>query len=421
MRITFLNPIGEVGGAERILLAAIRGAREHFPGARLEVVLFADGPLRAEAERLGAVVTVVPLPASLAGLGDTGLRINGRSHARARLGFGWTAVGEAPAAVGFVRQLRAALRRSAPDLIHSNGLKTHALVALVRPRGVPVLWHLHDFLSHRPVIVHLLRRLTGGVAGGIAISDAVRRDAEVVLPGLAISVVRNAVNTDHFTPADRDGAELDQLAGLPTAGPGVVRVGLVATYANWKGQDVFLDALARLSATGPPVPVRGYIVGGPIYATAGSQFTRDKLERRAAANGLAGAGRVGFVPFQPDPADIYRMLDVAVHASTRPEPFGLTIAEAMGCGKPVVVAAAGGAAELFTPGHDGLGHAPGDEAGLAAAIARLAADPELRARLGASARRTAAEQFSQARYGREIAAVYAACRRDRIKSGSAEA
>ena len=66
MRITFLNPVGVVGGAERVLLAAIRGASEHLPEARLEVVLFADGPLEAEAHRLGAAVTVVPLPASLA-------------------------------------------------------------------------------------------------------------------------------------------------------------------------------------------------------------------------------------------------------------------------------------------------------------------------------------------------------------------
>src|SRR5271165_6547306 len=407
MRITFLNTIGEVGGGERVLLAAIRGAREHLPGARLDVVLFAGGPLEEEAERLGAAVTVVLLPVSLARLGDTRLRDNGRPGSLARLGFGWAALGEAPAAVGFVRRLRAALRRSAPDLIHSNGLKAHVFAAVARPRGVPVLWHLHDFLSHRPVMARLLRRLTLGVAGGIAISEAVRRDAEAVLPGLAISVVRNAVDTNHFAPGDRDGAELDRLAGLEPAGPGVVRVGLVATYANWKGQDVFLDALARLSATGPPV--RGYIVGGPIYATAGSQFTRDELERRAAANGLAG--RAGFVPFRPDPADVYRMLDVAVHASTRPEPFGLTIAEAMGCGKPVVVAAAGGAAELFTPGHDGLGHVAG-------AAARLAADPGLRAQLGANARRTAVERFSQERFGREIAALYAACLRDRIESGS---
>ena len=403
MRITFLNPIGAVGGGERVLLAAMRGAGEHVLGARLDLILFADGPLRTEAERLGAIVTVVPLPSRLAGLGDTRLRGTGTVSTLARLGR--AAVGGAPAAVGFVRQLRAVLRRSAPDLIHSNGLKAHAFTAMARPRGVPVVWHLHDFLSHRPVMARMLRRLTGGVAGGIAISNAVRRDTEAVLPGLAISTVHNAVDPDHFAPADRDGTVLDRLGGLPPAGPGTVRVGLVATYANWKGQDVFLDALARLPAIG--VPVRGFVIGGPIYATAGSQFTLDDLERRAAANGLAG--RVGFVPFQSDPADVYRMLDVVVHASIRPEPFGLTIVEAMGCGKPVVIAAAGGAAELFTPDHDSLGHMPGDVAGLTDAIARLVADPGLRTRLGTNARRTVLERFSQERFGREIAAVYAAC------------
>ncbi len=415
MRITYLNPVGVVGGAERVLLAAIRGAREHLPDARREVILFADGPLRAEVERLGAEMTLVPLPAGLAGLGDTRMRGDGRSGILDRLGFGRAALGEAPAAVGFVHRLGAALRRSAPDLIHSNGLKAHACAAVARPRGVPVLWHLHDFLSDRPVMARLLRRLRAGAAGGIAISEAVRRDAATVLPGWPISTVRNAVDTDHFAPAGRDGAGLDRLAGLAPAGPGTVRIGLVATYANWKGQEVFLDALARLLASGDGPTGRGYIIGGPIYATAGSQFTRDELERRATANGLAG--RVGFVPFQNDPADVYRMLDVVVHASTRPEPFGLTIAEAMGCGKPVVVAAAGGAAELFTPGHDGLGHAPGDDMDLAGAIARLVADPALRTRLGANARRTAVERFSRERFGREMAALYAACCRDPAGAG----
>jgi len=66
VRITFLNPVG----VERVLLAAIRAAGEHLPGALLDVVLFADGRLEAEAGRLGAAVTVLPLPASLNGRRD---------------------------------------------------------------------------------------------------------------------------------------------------------------------------------------------------------------------------------------------------------------------------------------------------------------------------------------------------------------
>ena len=207
MRITFLNPIGGVGGAERVLLAAIRGASEHLPEIKLELLLFGDGPLRAEAERLGAVVTVVPLPASLAGLGDSRLHTRRQTRVLAGLELGRAALAGAPAAVQFVKRLRTALREFAPDVIHSNGLKAHVFAAMARPRATPVLWHLHDMLSHRPVMGKLLRRLTGGVARGIAISEAVKRDAEAVLPGLAISLVRNGVDTNHFTPAERDGAD----------------------------------------------------------------------------------------------------------------------------------------------------------------------------------------------------------------------
>jgi glycosyltransferase involved in cell wall biosynthesis len=406
MRITFLNPVGVVGGAERVLLTAIRVARAHLADAQLEVILLAPGPLEDEARRLGATVTLVPLPAGLAQLGDSRLRGRGRSDTLAHLAFGWSALAKAPAAARFVQRLRAALRRSTPDLIHTNGLKAHALAALARPHAVPIIWHLHDLLSHRPVMAHLLRRLTGGVTGGIAISEAVKSDAQTLLPGLAISLVRNAVDTDHFMPADRDGAWLDRIAGFEPAPAGTVRVGLVATYARWKGQDVFLDALARLPAHG--AAVRGYVVGGPIYATAGSQFTHAALEQRAAANGLRG--RVGFIPFQADPADVYRMLDVVVHASTRPEPFGLTIVEAMACGKPVIVAAAGGASELFSSEFDGLGHPPGDATALAAAISRLAGDAALRRLLGTNARQSAVANFSLDRYGQELSAIYKARR-----------
>src|SRR5688500_16608102 len=156
MRITFLNPVGVVGGAERVLLATIRGARHRLPTAELRLVLFADGPLHAEAEAFGVTVDVVPLPARLLGAGDTQLRAGGKARALARLG--WSALVAAPGAVGFVRQLRRVLRQHAPDLIHSQGIKAHALGALARPAGVPMLWHLQDFYSHRPVMARALGR-----------------------------------------------------------------------------------------------------------------------------------------------------------------------------------------------------------------------------------------------------------------------
>ena len=149
--------------------------------------------------------------------------------------------------------------------------------------------------------------------------------------------------------------------------------------------------------------VRWFLIGGPIYRTA-AQFTEAELRAAAEARGLTG--QVGFIPFAADTAPLYRALDVVVHASTRPEPFGLTVAEAMACGRPVVVSAAGGAVELFTEGIDALGVAPGDSEGVANAVRRLVGDAELRARLGAAARRTAEARFDGTGYGRRLLAFY---------------
>jgi glycosyltransferase involved in cell wall biosynthesis len=270
---------------------------------------------------------------------------------------------------------------------------------------VPVVWHIHDFVGARPVVARALRWSSRRAAGAIAISEAVAQDARHTLPNVPVDVVYNAIDTDRFAPGPGEGATLDALAGLPLAAPGTVRVGLVATYARWKGHELFLEAAARFTARNAcPWPVRFYIVGGPVYRTHGSQFTEAELRACSARHGLAG--RVGFIGFQRDVAGVYRALDVVVHASTQPEPFGLTIVEAMACGRAVIVAQAGGAAELFRDGCDALGVPPGNAAALTEAIAALAADPERRSRLGERARRRAVAQFARARLGHEIAAVY---------------
>lgn len=394
MRVCFLSPVGVVGGAERVLLAWAAAAGDAVTD-HLSAVLLADGPLRDRLAELGVAVEVVPIPAALAALGDTALKAGRGGRSLARL------VVSAPAALQFLRRLRSTLHDLRPDLIHSNGLKTHILASITAPPRTPVVWHLHDFYSERPVAKWALKLARRGPVGGVAISEAVRRDVATLLPGFPITTVRNTVDTDRFSPGPTDPTELDALAGLPPASAGTVRVGLVATYANWKGHGVFLDALAKLPRD---LPVRGYVVGGPIYATAGSQVSRAELEQRAEALGLTG--RVGFVPFQPDPVRVYRSLDIVVHASTRPEPFGLTIAEAMSCSRAVIVASAGGAKELFTDGIDAIGHRPGDVEDLASAIRRLVDDTSFRASLERTARETAVRSFSSSGLNGQIRDLY---------------
>ena len=177
----------------------------------------------------------------------------------------------------------------------------------------------------------------------IAVSRSIATDARKALPhGPSVAVIHNAVDTDVFTPHG-PALDLAALSGLPPPPTGAMRVGLVATFAHWKGHDVFLQAAASVAGTH-----RFYVVGGPIYATGGSQWSLEELRARAAALGLAD--RVGFTGFVEDVPAAMRGLDVVVHASTEPEPFGLVILQAMACARPVIVTAVGGACELIAPG-----------------------------------------------------------------------
>ena len=98
--------------------------------------------------------------------------------------------------------------------------------------------------------------------------------------------------------------------------------------------------------------------------------------------------------------------DVVVHASTQPEPFGLTIVEAMACGRATVVAKAGGAGELFTDGEDAVGVPPNDVTALTDALYRLLTAPEERRRLGENAARTVVAAFSPDHLPKRVASVY---------------
>jgi glycosyltransferase involved in cell wall biosynthesis len=402
LRLLFLSPVGTLGGAERSLVDLLAALRESEPKFPISVIAGADGPLREEIEQLGAEFEVVSMPDALASLGESGLLWSGVGRIARTASLALQASRAAFQVPGLLRRMRRAVSRHKPDLIHSNGLKCHLLAGYVAPREVPVVWHIRDFLTSRPLLGRWLRRLGRPPSVAIANSEATAADVRSALPGVRVERIYNGIDTEYFLPGSSDSGLLDRLAGLGPAPPNAIRVGLVATYARWKGQDLFIDAAAAVK--GDLTPIRYYIVGGPTYSTAGSQFSVAELRERIAERGLSEC--VGLIPFQKDLPPVYRGLDVVVHASTRPEPFGRTIVEAMACGRAAIVSAAGGAVELFTDGVDALGVQPGNVEQLAAAVRRLVDDPKLCRRLGDAARATAVERFNANRSGAELDRVY---------------
>jgi hypothetical protein len=160
MRVAYLSVSSAIGGSEASLLELVRGMRRVAAGFEAVVVVPREGPLAARARELGASVRVLPMPEALAGFGEWSMR---RGSGIARRGA--ALLGAAGAAGPYQRELRTLLKEIAPDVIHSNGFKLHVLASRSAPAGVPLVWHIHEYVETRRLSLRLLRLHVSRVAG----------------------------------------------------------------------------------------------------------------------------------------------------------------------------------------------------------------------------------------------------------------
>jgi glycosyltransferase involved in cell wall biosynthesis len=353
--VVYVDHCAQLSGAQLALarlLDALSGSVE------AHVVLAEDGPLVTVLARAGHDTEVLPMADRTRSL--RGVQIGRAMGLRPVMSSGAYTISLARR----IRQLR-------PDIVHTNSLKA-ALYGAAAAR-----------LARRPVVVHVRDRI-----------------ATDFLPPTPCRIVRTAV---WFLPRAVLGNEttLPTLGRLRTPSFDVVdpvdprcfdipraggpsphlRVGMVGRLDRWKGQHIFLEAFARAFPRGG---ARAVLVGSPLLGEDGYE-----QELRALALRLGIAADVEFRGFRADvPSELAR-LDIAVHASILPEPFGQVVTEAMAAGLAVVAADAGGPSRIITSGVDGLLTPPGDAPALARELRRLADDPGLRSRLGTAARRRA--------------------------------
>ena len=400
MHIVFLNPGSQLGGAERSLLDVLASLRAAKPSWELTLISGEPGPLIDSARNLGARTHVLEMPARLSALGDAG--VGGPAGRQvSRLGLYFRMLRAAGGVLQYGRALAALLQQIAPTLLHTNGFKMHLLGAWVRPPGVPLVWHVHDYVETRPVMSRLLRWHRSRVSAIVANSHSVAEGIRALLgERIPVQTVWNAIDLRSFSPFGPQ-LDLDATCGLPQPAMPVVRVGLVGTLARWKGHELFLRALSMLPKE---FPLRAYIIGDALYRTSGSQWSVPELQTLADQLGLRG--RVGFTGFVSDPAQAMRNLDVVVHASTEREPFGLVIAEAMACGRAVIVSRKGGPEEFTQDQVNALAHNGTSAAQLAALLTTLTEDRGMRERLGTAAREFAELQFDRTRLAQTLIPIY---------------
>lgn len=177
-------------------------------------------------------------------------------------------------------------------------------------------------------------------------------------------------------------------------------VGISGRLQPWKGQDVVIRAAASLLHARPHT--RLFVIGEALFGLDEPYAAG----LRQLATELDIADRVTFTGFRADVPDCLAALDVAVHASVTPEPFGLALIEAMAAGTPVIAADGGATREIIRPGVDGLLTPPGDSEALATALLALCDDIDLRFKLAETGWETARTRFNATSMTRAIEDLY---------------
>jgi glycosyltransferase involved in cell wall biosynthesis len=237
----------------------------------------------------------------------------------------------------------------------------------------------------RYLFVHLLDRL-------ICVSEKNREERAKYLytPRDRTSVVTNGIDPDDFPP--RDPSELAQLRrelAIPDQAP---IVGSVVRFEPEKGLDYLLDAMPAVLQAHPET----YLL------LVGDGTVREQLEAQSVRLGIRE--RVIFAGFHPDPRPYLGLIDVFV----LPVPIGsmsIGLLEAMAMRRAVVITF-GSPGEAVVHEESGLWAPPRDPAGLASAIKRLIASPELRHAYGIAARRRVEQGFSAASVARQLSDLY---------------
>lgn len=186
----------------------------------------------------------------------------------------------------------------------------------------------------------------------------------------------------------------------PAVTPRGHRLIYVGNYTPGKGQDLVIEAFARIASRHPEATLYFY---GSTMGRSGNSRWRAELEARVEALNLAD--RIRFHGFAADPRQLLQGAFAAINCSEA-ESFSLTVLEASAAGLPVIATACGGPAEILVPGITGLLTPVGDVDGVADAIHQLLADPALAQQMGAAGAAHVRQRFDPAVYRQQLIRLF---------------
>ncbi len=285
--------------------------------------------------------------------------------------------------------LRQLVREQGFDLAVATTLKPYLLAKLVSGPSCGVLYWIHGIaLVTESRLKAAVYRWAARRDTLIFISDLVRQAHCYAGHKGREAVVLNGVDDPLAYGSLCDASQREAL-GIPRS---AFVVGYTAAFIGWKQHETLLTAFSQRSADFPEMHLM--LIGtGELWEST-----------QARARAIPGGERIHFLGLRPDARQLLGLADVYVQPSNG-EGISIAVIEAMLTRRAIVVSDAGALPEIIDDGSTGLICRVLDAADLAAKIAALERDPELRQRLGERAREVALERFGAKPFAERITAV----------------
>lgn len=296
------------------------------------------------------------------------------------------------------------LKSDAIQLVHTN-METAptGLLAAHRAR-LPSVVHVRSTSIGRPrsIFLGLVRFLKSHADRAVAISDAVfKLLLDGGFPRERLVKIYDPVDVDLYRPRSKEEIPMlfsEKLGDLKVSA-GSRFIALVGRMNPIKGQDVFLEAAARMSKRFPDV----------VFLLIGSAADKKELlyeeHLRKKAISLGIAERTHFLGYRPDIHEILPLCAASVSPSSM-EAFGRPAAEAMSCGVPAIVAATDGLMEIVKDGETGWIVPPRDPEVLSQAICKVLSDSDRAAEMGRRGRERVIANFSSAIHAEKMRSLF---------------
>jgi glycosyltransferase involved in cell wall biosynthesis len=369
INVLYVNSQGEIGGVERFLDSILTNHNESI--VRPVLLSCKDGPWLTDLSRRGVKVYCIE---------------------RARL--------RQPTRC--FREIGRILQAENIDIVHSAYAWCHALVApAARWHGCKQVW-----FHHGPVTP---RRWQGFLT--LFPADLLLVNSYYLLSRLQrtafcakqTGVVHYGLDTTDLDPNDDLRSSFRRRWEISDD---TIAVGLIGFIDSWKGQDTFLESALLLKHSG--LHLRMFVIGGPRSNTSQLGLTDFETKLHDFVRQYELEDMVSFTGHLNIKEGALDGMDLVVHASTQPEPFGMVILEAMAKGKPIIASSEGGPSEILIDKVDGWLIQPRSADLLASAIEQLSADQNAREVLGREARKSVLSRFNPAQAAKRLESYYCA-------------